>query len=285
MDELERDYDALHDLGAVWLPRDVVRVSGPDALAFLDGQLSQDINALSAGDAAYSLLLQPQGKVVALLRVQRVDDDAFLLDTDEGWATAVVDRLERFKLRTKATIEHLEGWRCLAVRGRRAGELGTGVAADWGGWSGVDVLGADVEVPAGVSICGHDAYEAARIEFGVPAMGHELTEATIPAEATGVVERSVSFTKGCYTGQELVARVDSRGGNVPRRLFGVELSTQEVPPSGTELRDASGAPVGAITSAARSPRTGGVVALAYIGRKFEPPADIEGGVVKPLPLA
>ena len=284
--DIAADYAVLRaEAGAVWLARDALRVAGPDALAFLDGQLSQDIKALAVGGAADSLLLQPEGKVVALLRITREAEDAFVLDTDGGFGDLVIERLTRFKLRTKATIEQLPDWRCLAVRGPRAHDVASGLAADWPGLPGVDIVGPDVTVPAGVTVCSAEAYEAARIEAGVPLMGRELTEQTIPAEATGIVERAVSFTKGCYTGQELVARIDSRGGNVARHLRGVELAGDEMPVPGTPLLDAAGATVGTITSSAWSPRTNAAVALAYVARKLSPPADVAGGVVKELPLA
>ena len=271
MADVAADYELLRtDAGAVWLERDALRVAGPDALDFLDGQLSQDIKPLGVNDSAESLLLQPQGKVVALLRVTRVADDAFVLDTDAGWGATVMERLERFKLRTKATIEPEPSWQCLVV-------VRAGVATY--------LVGPDVVVPDGVPECGDEAYEVWRIESGVPVMGRELTENTIPAEASGVIERAVSFTKGCYTGQELVARIDSRGGNVPKNLRGVEFDTDTVPAPGDALLDASGATIGAVTSAALSPRTGHAVALAYVGRKVEPPAPISGGTVKALPLA
>jgi folate-binding protein YgfZ len=267
------------------LERDVVRVAGPEALTFLDGQLSQDLKPLEVGGSSDSLLLQPQGKVVALVRVTRAGDDEYLLDVDGGWAHEVIDRLERFKLRTKATIEVVDGWRCLALRGPRAHEAATGAAADWPGLPGVDVLGPSVEVPDGVPLVDADVYEATRIEAGVPRMGSELTEDTIPAEATGVIERAVSFTKGCYTGQELVARVDSRGGNVRRRLCGVEFDNDAVPGAGTELPGEDGRTAATITSATISPRTGNAVALAYVGRGIETPTTLpSGAVVKALPL-
>lgn len=270
MSDLADDYRQLRDgVGAVWLERDAVRVAGPDALAFLDGQLSQDLKPLAVGGSAEALLLQPQGKVVALLRVTRESDEAFVLDTDAGFAGAVTERLDRFKLRTKADIEREPGWKCLAVI--------SGGDASY-------VVGRDVAVPDGVPECGLEAYEVWRIETGIPVMGHELDAQTIPAEAYGVVERAVSFTKGCYTGQELVARIDSRGGNVPRHLRGVEFDGGDVPGPRTQLLGSDGAVVGTVTSAAWSPRTGNPVALAYVGRKFEPPVTIVGGVVKALPL-
>ncbi len=292
--DLTSDYLALRrEAGAVDLPRDVLRVEGPDAFTFLQGQLSQDV-ALPAGGSAWSLLLQPQGKVVALLRVTREGDESFLLDTDGGWGEAVAERLQRYKLRVKCDITPL-GWRCVAVRGPKAHELaggGRGVpaVADWPGLPGVDLLGEAPTAPDGVRPCSLEAYEAVRIEAGIPVMGRELDERTIPAEA-GVVAQSVSFTKGCYTGQELVARIDSRGGNVPRRLRGVVVATNVLPPPGAAVT-VDGREVGALTSVAESLDRRAPVALAYVGRAVSPPADVtlvwDGGSaparVEDLPL-
>ena len=104
---------------------------------------------------------------------------------------------------------------------------------------------------------GLDAYEAVRIECGVPAMGSELTERTIPAEAgQWVIDRSVSFTKGCYTGQELVARIDSRGGNVPRHLRGIVIDADPPPVGGVVVAD--GVEVGTLTSVGAIRRRRGI---------------------------
>ena len=228
-----------HGAGAYLLPRDVFSVKGDDATAYLQGQLSQDIAALAVGASADSLLLQPDGKLTALLRVTRVDANGYVLDTDAGFGDAMVARLKKFLLRSKVQIERLE-WRCLALRGAGVETAAAGLRAalgeagvldlpfEWNGWGGVDLLGPkDVvldptagPLPEGIILCGRDATEACRIASGIPAMGSELTDKTIAAEA-GLVDRSVSFTKGCYTGQELIARLDSRGNNVPRRLVGV----------------------------------------------------------------
>ena len=219
--------------------RDVVRVSGPEAAPFLQGQLSQDVEGMAEGASAWSLILQPQGKVEALVRVTREADDSFLLDVDAGHGEAVVARLDRFKLRVKATLTEAE------PRSYEVDESGTPVPASGEpdeGW--------------------REQWDRRRVELGIPAMGTELTEDTIPEEA-GVVDASVSFTKGCYTGQELVARIDSRGRNVPRRLRRVTLVD-----TGGELT--AGDPisvgdkvVGAVTTAA------GGVALGYVGRAVE----------------
>jgi len=291
--------------GAFRSARDVVAVRGPDAEEYLQGQLSQDVTGLPVGDAAASLLLEPDGKLSALLRVTRTDGQGFVLDVDAGYGDAVAARLRRFLLRAKVELEMLD-WRCLSLRGAgvtdAAGGLLTvlaerGVLAlpfEWNGWRGVDLLGpSDVvlgpeglELPPGIVACGADAVEACRIVSGVPAMGAELTPKTIPHEA-GVVARTVSFTKGCYTGQELVARIDARGSNVPRRLVG--LAAPEGPESGQRLAagmtlHGGAAPsgdtaaddkvAGTVTSAAWSVELGAWVGLGYLHRSVEIPGPL-----------
>jgi tRNA-modifying protein YgfZ len=307
-------YFALRDgLGALSLERDVVRVSGPDAESYLQGQTSQDVAGLGTGESAWALVLQPQGKLDAFVRVHKVGPTDFLLDTDAGMGAPLVARLQRFKLRTKADVEQLD-WRAVAVRGPRAAPapLTTDNAPSvrpnvvvapfqWGGLAGYDLLGPAPPLPPGASKVEPGAYEAARVEAGFPRHGAELDERTIPAEA-GLVEASVSFTKGCYTGQELVARIDSRGGNVPRhlralvlsgparpgaRLYRAPVDPAKVDPAKVErasaevadapdreVGDGPGAQpvargdekeVGRLTSVALSPRLGWV-ALGYVAR-------------------
>src|SRR6266851_552123 len=266
-----------------WWPRDVLLVSGPEAVSFLQGQVSQDVAAVGVGESKLSFVLQPQGKVDALVRLTRRAEDAVLVDVDGGFGPAVAERLGRFKLRVKAEIVALP-WRCLAVRGPGAGAVASGgpgedgvvVPALWPGVEGVDVLGPAPAVPPGTPIVAADELEWLRVRAGMPAMGRELTERTIPAE-TGLVGAAVSFTKGCFTGQELVARIDSRGGHVPRHLRCVVIHGDQVPPAGAAVV-VDGRPVGEITSAARGSWTcapgevgGEVVALAYVRREVEVP--------------
>jgi len=305
--------------GAYHLRRDVFSVRGDDAEAYLQGQLSQDIAALAVGATTDSLLLQPDGKLTALLRVTRADAHAFVLDTDAGFGDSMVARLKKFLLRSKVEIERLE-WRCLALRGAGVGQAAAGLLTalaeagvlalpfEWNGWSGIDLLGPrDVvldptsgPLPEGIVSCERDAAEACRIVSGIPAMGSELTDKTIAAEA-GLVDRTVSFTKGCYTGQELVARLDARGNNVPRRLVGViggadaggerlafgmtlhaSLSPSEpAAPDSDAVAPDPGVPdvvtdkvVGTVTSAAWSPELRAWVALAYLHRTIESPGPI-----------
>jgi tRNA-modifying protein YgfZ len=313
--ELQAESEALrHGAGAFRAGRDVLAVRGPDAESYLQGQLSQDVAGLAVGASADSLLLEPDGKLSALLRVSRTDGQGFVLDVERGYGEAVQTRLRRFLLRSKVELEQL-AWRDLSLRGAAVGEAAAGlltVLAErgvlalpfaWNGWTGVDLLGPedvvlgpeDAALPEGVTACGSDAVEACRIVSGIPVMGTELTNKTIAAEA-GLVERTVSFTKGCYTGQELVARLDARGSNVARRLVGVVAPSGEPGAPGRQNDGASlilapgmtlhggEAPAGdaaiddkvqgTITSAAWSAELGSWVALGYLHRSVEAPGPI-----------
>lgn len=283
---LTDDYAALRSgVGVVEEGRDVVRVAGPDALSYLQGQCSQDVSVLAVGSSADALLLTPQGKLEALVRLNRTGDEEIYLDVDTGFGAAVVARLGRFKLRVKADIESVD-WRNVAVRGPGAAALadsfagapGTAIAApySWGGVIGFDLLGPGPEIQVPIRRCGVEASEAVRIEAGIPRMGVELDERTIAAEA-GLLDRCVSFTKGCYTGQELVARLDSRGNKVARRLRAVVVDLDQgdgwILRPGATVSVADKA-VGRLTSVAWSPGLRTPVALAYLHRDVDPPLDV-----------
>jgi tRNA-modifying protein YgfZ len=308
---VEQGYRALRTSAAGRaLDRDVVRVAGPDAATYLQGQLSQDVDALTVGAGRESLLLSPQGRVDAYLRVAKLADDEFVLDVEGGFGDAVIARLERFRLRTKVDFEPLD-WVCSGLRGPSAREMVVGepvvrLDADWPGLPGIDLLGPRLPgsglpwVAAGTEICPPAAWEAARIEAGQPVLGREIDERTIAAEV-GLVERTVSFTKGCFTGQELVARLDARGSNVARRLCGVVVGGSDgaaVELVGGTVWAGGGAEkeVGHLTSAAWSPGLGVAVALTVLHRSVVPPSPVElrfgptGGApavmaeARPLPL-
>jgi tRNA-modifying protein YgfZ len=250
--DLLAEYDRFEgEGGAALIERDVVTVTGPDAGRYLQGQLSQEVVALPDGGSTWSLILQPTGKVDAWLRVLRISGDEYVLDVDAGFGDALVARLNRFLLRTKAEIGTPQPATFVATRAPadRAviDDSAASLVAAGPGVNGSDRRTDGVDAPD--APVGPDAYERYRIAHGVPAMGAELTDDTIPAEAgQWLIDASVSFTKGCYTGQELVARIDSRGGNVPRpiRLLVVEGEFPVVP--GAEVR-ADGQPVGSVTSA------------------------------------
>ena len=286
--------------------RGAVLVEGPDALTFLNSLLSQDIAALADGQGAHTLLLQPQGKLDTDLRLLRVGGAAWL-DCEVGRGEALAASLRRFKIRIKAEVEDRTGdWGCLTLRGPEVAARveaaggpplpaeahahvpwgwGTGatrlVRADWpGGPPGADLVGPVAELSgvwtalaaAGFRPAGLTAYEAARVRAGVPRQGLDIDEKTIPQEAFLELD-AVSFTKGCFLGQELVCRIDSRG-HVNRLLRGVQIG-----PTGIDTTPPAGAgivvgdkEVGALTTVARS--ESGVVALGYVRREVEVPADV-----------
>jgi folate-binding protein YgfZ len=294
-------YDALRrGVGARRFARDVLEVSGPDAGSYLDGQCSQDLVALRAGDATWSLVLEPDGKLCALVAVGRLDDTRYVLATEAGFGAALAARLARFKLRTKADIRPLP-WQAVGVRGKGARSPAATtdlvVVPAAGGWHGFDLLGEDPSpsAPADAVWCDEAAWEAYRVESGVPVMGRELDERTIAPEAD-LVPWTVSLTKGCYTGQELVARLDARGNRVARRLctvvFDPEVGIDPSRLAGAGLV-ADGKDAGAVTSAAWCPSVGAIGGLAMVRRAVPvgsmvevhvPGGPLEQARVSPAPL-
>ena len=246
--------------GPFWVevPRDAVQVSGPDALSYLQGQVSQELRPLVVGASRWTLLLQPNGRVDVLARVWRTDDDTYVFDTDAGFGDELLARINRFRIRVKAEVEPLE-WKCIAVRG--TGEVTPPEGAVVGWWDrDHDLLGPDPQPPAGIDDGSAADLEAARIEAGWPAMGAEIVPGEqIPAE-TGVVPVAVDLKKGCYPGQELVERMDSRGAEAPRRLRILTVAEGSKP--GDPVLD-DGREVGVLTSVA------GTRAIGYVKRGVE----------------
>jgi folate-binding protein YgfZ len=272
-------------LAGAW-PRDVLLVSGPDAVSFLQGQLSADVTTLDPGQSTLALLLQPSGKLEAVLRLWRTDEHVVVVDTDAGAADAVESRLRRFLLRAEVGIERLD-WNCVAVRGAHSVNAGGSPAFDvdptgaelvglglWPGVDGVDLLGRSVVSPPAVPPAGPGALEALRIRSGWPLHGAEVagehSGEVIPAEVgPWLITAAVSFTKGCYVGQELTARINSRGSNLPRRLRSFELPAGVAASPGDPIvvaGDQETASKGTVTSATVDPSTGTTVAMGYVHR-------------------
>lgn len=271
-------------LAAHW-PRDVLVVSGPDAIGYLHGQLSADVVALEPGQSTLALLLEPDGRISVLVRLWRTDEHTVVIDTDATAGDATEARLRRFLLRTDATIERRE-WDCVALRGPGATDLvdradATGAElvglGMWPRIDGLDLLGPQVTLPGGVREAFPGEIEALRIRAGWPAYGAEVVPGVIPAAlGSWLISAAVSFTKGCYVGQELTARINSRGGNVPRTLRSFELADRRTASIGDNIvvLDDNGingdggpsGPVGTVTSAAVDPFSGSTLVLGYVKR-------------------
>jgi tRNA-modifying protein YgfZ len=295
--------------------RGKLALTGSGAKEFLQGQVTQDITALSAGEGGYAAFLTPKGKMLGDLRVLITGPPTpeLLLDTERVALQPLFNMIRRYSLGYDVEL-HKRTLECglLELIGPLADELVTraGVTLGpaehdhaellYGGVSarairtdvGVDLMFASGDLgavraaalEAGAVEVGTEAAECLRIERGRPRYGLDLDDSVIPQEA-GLNERAVSFTKGCYVGQETVARLFYRG-KPNRELRG--LSSGELLPVGTELRLAERV-VGTITSSANSPRHG-PVALAIVRREAPVGTIVRAGdeheaVVVQLPFA
>jgi folate-binding protein YgfZ len=245
-------------LRAALRPRDYVRVAGPDAEDFLQRMLSNDVTQAPCE----ALLLTPKGRLIAPLVLVRRRDDDFLLLTEPGLGDAVRATLSRARFAAKVEIEP-EEHRSLIVFGEDKG-----IPTNDYGSPAAEHLDADAE-----PTMNGDELERMRIEAGTPAWGKELDDTILPAEA-GLDERAISFTKGCYPGQEPIARLHHRG-KVNRRLR--VLAVEQASPGDQLVYE--GKQVGRITSAVPGR------ALAYV--RVEVPVDAElelgGGIARTVP--
>lgn len=267
-----------------------ILLTGADRGSFLQGLLTNDIQSLAPGSGVYAAWLTPQGRMIADMNVLELGD-AVLLDVPRELTRALVGKLEDSIFAEDVTVRDASSqWAQLAAAGpdsprivqqvagidplvvhRHAG-LGE-VVFDLYARVGDEGRLHEALSKAGALPVGADAAEAFRIEAGIPRWGFDLGEEVIPLEA-GIEGRAISFTKGCYVGQEVIVRVLHRGhGRVARKLVSLSLpeaTPDRLPPAGTALRSAS-RDVGRITSVAWSPRLGHGVALGYAQRDFVGP--------------
>jgi folate-binding protein YgfZ len=261
----------------------MVVVRGTDATSFLQSIVSQDLAPVAVGETVASLLLHPQGKLDVAFRATRRasgdDGDEWWLDTEPHVAERLAAGLSRFRIRVKVDIVDRSPATAMAsvVGAERTAPsdlVVTGTA--WGERPGTDLVGpADVVAAwiagSGLRVGSPAELEVLRIEAGIPRHGIDVDDSTIPQEA--FLERdAVSFTKGCFIGQELVCRIDSRG-HVNRFLRRLAIAGEIVPPHGADVLHDRRA-VGTVTSAVAVPGEGRVVALAMIRREVDPPAEV-----------
>jgi len=267
---------------------EIVWLTGKDAVTFLDGQVSQDVAAMAPEATARSFLLEPRGRLVALLWLLRGEGRVGLV-VERGRGLDVIEHLERFRFRVDVDMS-LDHRGVIEVWGSELTEVAHGAGLDRGaGW--IDHAGVSVAVLAGSPLsrlvlaglsdaavgrlalipAGRIAADTVRVEAGEPVMGIDVDEATIPQES-GLVSEAVSFTKGCYVGQELVARIHSRG-RVNRRLAGVRMSQNVLPPPGSQLV-VGDAVVGTLSTVGESLAIRAPVALAMVRREIEAGDDV-----------
>jgi folate-binding protein YgfZ len=312
---LPDDYRAIHEEAAIGSisARAQLAVAGNDRASYLQGLLTNDIQALTPGTGCYAAWLSPQGRMLTDMHVLE-SGRMILLDVPAETASATLERLDQFvfseDVRLESLAEAIAGvWihgpgAAAAIERTLDGAHGlsgwqhyqhaqfefAGAPASVGRIDQLGVPGYCVYVDRareadlisalqshGARPVGRESLEAARIEAGYPLFGVDMTDTTIPLEA-GIEERAISFTKGCYVGQEIIIRVLHRGGGrVARKLVAIRLAEPAAGgalPRAAALRGAklwSGdREVGEVTSAAESPRHG-TIALGYVQRDFALP--------------
>jgi folate-binding protein YgfZ len=251
------------------LERGFLRASGRDAVSYLQSMVSNDVEALTPGAGCYALLLTPKARVIADLEVFRTGDDLVLACPPEA-LDDVLATLLRARFRKRVVLEP------------------AGYALVWGEVDGVlaelaTPIGPERlldRAPAGGNGSGSD-FEVARIEAGMPRFGHEFDGESMPAEA-GLEDRAISFTKGCYPGQEPVARLHYRGraNRGPRGL-----RFEGAPPAPGTRVTVAGADVGRVTSVADSARFG-PIGLGILRREVDEGAtgDADGTALQVVAL-
>jgi folate-binding protein YgfZ len=303
--------------------RALLEVRGTDRVRFLQGQLSNDVAKLDPSgphSGCYALALTREGRVVADFHVVARPDSVWL-ETAAAALPAAIARLEKFVIADDVQIaDRSTAIARFAVEGPRARELveaaaGTALQVEAEGAAPIQIGGVEAVVVAwgssgdvalqifvaseyaiaveaalrgaadscGAIFASEAALEVLRVEAGEPRWGAELGEHTLPAELR-LIDRAISFTKGCYTGQEVVARMQSRG-RVGHLLVGVALEGDALPEAGTAI-EANGARVGELTSVARSPNAG-TIALGFVRKGFDEPAtalEVDGRVARVVAL-
>ena len=252
--------------------KDFLRVFGTQAESYLQGQLSQEVEGMSDGESRFTFLLQPSGKVDAWLRITRQSESEYLLDVDKGYGELVIARLKRFLLRTDCTIEISEHSLYTAT-GSPQMQKDTDcfvIPYFWFGFEFTDYIFKNESVPEDLTPISDEVWNEIRIKAGIPEMGKEIDTSTIPA-SLGIDDLSVSFTKGCYTGQELVARVDSRKAGTPYRLVKISGTSEVLESKGQLLKN--GEEIGRITSEVVGEE--GFFALGFLKRGFEVPVEAQ----------
>ncbi|WP_165864252.1 CAF17-like 4Fe-4S cluster assembly/insertion protein YgfZ [Capsulimonas corticalis] len=307
------EYDAATQPGGAGLAdrswRSVLRVRGRDRLTFLQGMVSQDVASLAPGQGAHAALLDSTGHILADLRIHATED-AVLIDADPRCAARAAELLDKYLIMEKAVVEDVtDQWGILSVIGPGArallektysltlpndlAVLGHAPLTIGGGPGLIvrhplgDVAAYDVWAPraslvtvweeltkSGAVPVGEQALEMLRVEAAIPAWGSELDPAVLLPEAE--MADAVSYSKGCYVGQEIVARIHARG-HTNKALRSVLFGDDARPAAGDLIYDVSGeSEIGRVTSAALSPRFGGrALTLAYVRKEhFDPGSEV-----------
>ncbi len=295
--ELDAQYRQLREeCGLLVRERAFIDVLGPDGAEYLQGQVTNDVESVAVGEGQYAALLDRKGHMQADLRVLRVGEEAILLDTEPAAKDAALRHLTMYSIGRDVQVLDASAERgAISLLGPRAVEIaGTPPLPEFaneattiagvevvavGTREGIDLLHPAAErerlvaalSEAGAVEVSPEAVEILRVESGVPRFGTEMDTATMPAEA-GIVEDAVSFTKGCYIGQETVARLHYKG-KPNRHLRGLRLSGAAAPGAALRLGEKE---VGTLGGSVVSPVLG-PIGLAIVRREAEPGVELAVG--------
>lgn len=279
--------------------RTQIVLTGDDRATFLHNLCTNDIRKLAPGHGCEAFLLDAQGRILAYVFVL-AEGESLVVESSPGHTEAILSQLDRYLIREKVELSDAsQNWAEFLLMGPRADEIvskigATAPAADLLANCETTIAGHTVRLrrvglassgaillavehngslnvwnalaEAGAKPVGAATVETARIEAGSPQYGLDIHERSLPQEVARD-DKAISFAKGCYIGQETVARIDARG-HVNKFLVGVRLEGNEVPESGTSLSDSSGE-IGTVTTATFSPTLNAPLALAYVKRGFE----------------
>jgi folate-binding protein YgfZ len=281
-----------------------IRVSGSEAVMFLNGLITNDMKTLAENHWMPAAFPNVQGRLIAAVRVVRLRDDqtgresspTFLLETEANSHARVLKTIERFTLAGDFRVSDVtEETVQLTVQGKEALDIVSGVVGsavneiprdglaeiEWRGETvlvvrgthtaenGFDLILSKAKAPqlwerlveAGARAVGSSAMETLRIEAGIARYGRDMDETNVITETN--LDPAVSYTKGCYIGQEIIARIKYRG-HVAKKLSGLVFEGEQPVEPGATIKSAAGKDVGRITSVAHSPTMNRTVALGYV---------------------
>ncbi len=273
-----REAAAWVDLSA----RQHLRIIGGERVSYVQGMVTHDVEKLGVGSSLYVTMLSAKGAMIGDARVLKRDEDV-ILDLEPGSLPTVKAFLEKYLISEDAEIQEAPDLAVIGLLGPQHAELLGKLlpsGAQVGMLTGLHGTPVDVLIHrealasvraalAGIPLVDPDTFEVLRVEAGQPRWGAELVETTIPLEAS--LDRAISYTKGCYIGQEVIARATHRG-QMQRKLAGLLLGTQ-TPEKGTELRRGE-KKVGWLGTVVRSPKADQVIALGYVHRDSLAPGTV-----------
>lgn len=298
MKKEKSEYSAVREGGAGLIDlsaRGRIRVSGSEATMFLNGLITNDIKTLAENRWMLAAFPTVQGRLIGAVRVVR-EKDSFLIDTDAESHEAVLKTISRFTLAGDFHVSDVTAETSLfTIQGKQAAEVVekvfepsvsnlprngvvelesvTILRATHTAEDGVDLVIASDRAPqlrealiaAGAQPVGPDTFEVLRVEAGIPRYGRDMDETNVVTETN--LDDAVSYTKGCYVGQEIIVRIKHRG-HVAKKLTGLRFDTDRMIEAGTIIKSTDNQEIGRVTSTAFSPKLGSTIGLGYVRYEY-----------------